>query len=111
MYNSMPLEEVKKIISSRTNIPITLLTGESIEENVAIARALIAYAGEQAPEKRKPTNVQFAEWLASAQGIEKRDVLSDIEDGLRAPENERQTTEPKSAREQFRDQFIGVIKP
>lgn len=56
----MTLEELKQSISDKTGVPVNLLTGETAEENIARAKAILAFKREQKP---KTTAEQFAEWL------------------------------------------------
>ncbi len=59
----MTNEEIKKEISVRTGIPETLLTGETAEENIAYAKAILAYKKDSEPQRSKTTAEQFSDWL------------------------------------------------
>lgn len=59
----MTTEEVKQEIAQRTGIPVTLLTGETAEENIAQAKALLAYKREHEAQRTKTTQEQFGDWL------------------------------------------------
>lgn len=114
----MNLEELKQIIGQRTGIPASLLTGETIEENIAQAKALLAYKREAEAERPKSTKEQFAQWLNAQQGIEDQDTagqaLAQIEERARVEAGgypiiqdggsvNVQTGDPRSAKEQFSD--------
>lgn len=79
-------EEFKKLISKKTYIPIPLLTGETPEEDIAIARALVAFRAEHDKEF-KTTRQQFAEYLAELDGVEVQSdtqkAINELEDSLR----------------------------
>lgn len=59
----MTTEEVKQEIAQSTGIPVTLLTGETAEENIAQAKALLAYKREHETQQTKTTKEQFSDWL------------------------------------------------
>lgn len=61
----MNLEELKQIIEQQTNIPASLLTGETIEENIARAKSLLAYRREHESTREKSTGEQFSAWMNS----------------------------------------------
>jgi len=65
----MELDELKQLISDKTGIPKDMLTGETAEENVARAKALLAYKKEQKQDSREPksTREQFKEWCERTQ--------------------------------------------
>ena len=69
----MTLEEVKQAIEQHAGVPAALLTGETAEENIAQAKALLAYRREQTPKRPRSPEEQFAEWLNQVQGIEAQD--------------------------------------
>lgn len=58
----MTTEELKQEIAQRTGIPAALLTGETAEENIAQAKALLAYKREHEVQRPKTTREQFADW-------------------------------------------------
>ena len=68
----MSLEELKQEIEQQTGIPAKLLTGETAEENIAQAKALLAYKRE-APEDKSPRG-QFADWLNARLGNNETDL-------------------------------------
>lgn len=52
----MTIEELKQTIEQRTGVPASFLTGETAEENIAQAKALLAYkreAQQQRPLRQK----------------------------------------------------------
>lgn len=81
----MSLEELKQKIEQQTGIPAKLLTGETPEENIAQAKALLAYKRE-APEDKSPRE-QFAEWFSAQLGDNETDLagaaLERIQEQLR----------------------------
>lgn len=83
----MNIEELKQEIESRTGVPASLLTGETAEENIAQAKALLAFRREQEPQRPKTTREQFSEWYRAVQGIEEQDAagaaLAQIEEAAR----------------------------
>ena len=83
----MNLDEVKQEIEKQTGVPVSLLNGETIEENIAQAKALLAYKREAEAERPKSAKEQFAQWLNAQQGIEDQDTagqaLAQIEERAR----------------------------
>lgn len=61
----MELEQISALISERTGVPAALLDGQTAEENIAKARAIIEYRSKANPsaERKLTTNEQFAAWL------------------------------------------------
>lgn len=61
----MNLEELKNEIAKQTGVPAALLKGETLEENIARAKALLAFRREKygIPEEPKSTAQLFAEWM------------------------------------------------
>lgn len=59
----MNTEELKQEIAQRTGIPAALLTGETAEENIAQAKALLAYKREHEAQRPKTAQEQFADWI------------------------------------------------
>lgn len=115
----MTLEEIKTEISNRTGIPAELLTGETAEENIAKAKALLAYKRECSIKKEdgqpKSTKQQFANWMQTNYGTEEQpkqdaetQALIDLENSLKAFPSIHDSTitadnipNQKSAAEQF----------
>lgn len=62
------MTDYKQEISKVTGIPAELLTGDTIEENIARAKALLAYRSEAEATRPKDPREQFAEWM-NVQGI------------------------------------------
>lgn len=77
----MNADDVKIVISKRTGIPITLLTGETVEEDIAKAKALLAYKQEADAKRPKTAKEQFVEWADGAEdpGTE-TNPFKDLED-------------------------------
>ena len=64
----MTAEEFKLHISEKTGIPIHLLKGETPEEDLIHAQALLAYKKEAEKNRPKTPREQFAEWLNQQDG-------------------------------------------
>ena len=83
----MTLDVIKEMIEQRTGVPASLLTGETAEENIAQAKAILAYKREHEAQRPKSTREQFAEWLDARDGIEPQDeagaALAEIEEAAR----------------------------
>lgn len=105
--------DIKERIAERTGIPISLLTGETAEENIVRAKVLLAYKREHtAPQS---TGEQFAEWMNAREGIETQDeasqALAELEEAVRVEaggfpmlKDGGEVTglsDPRPAREQF----------
>ena len=117
----MNLEDLKRDIEQRTGVPAALLTGETVEENIAQAKALLAYRRENEATRPKTTAEQFADWLRAQEGIEEQDAagaaLADLEATARRaaggyPElqdggelDHRTIPDGRSAAEQFAEWF------
>jgi len=63
----MIIEEIKLEIEKQTGVPASLLKGETVEENIAQAKALLAYKQEHAeptaPQQPQTPAEQFAGWF------------------------------------------------
>ena len=81
----MTLEDFKQIVSDRTGIPANLLNGETAEETIAHAKALMAYKKNAEATRQKTPREQFAEWLQAQEGgqPEEVDPIAQIEEDLR----------------------------
>lgn len=83
----MNIDEIKQEIEKRTGVPASLLNGETAEENIAQAKALLAYKREAEAERPKSTREQFTEWLNAQQNAEAQDTagaaLAQIEERAR----------------------------
>lgn len=88
----MNVEELRQEIEQRTGVPASFLTGETAEENIAQAKALLAYKKEcgrqYAQQQPKSTKEQFAEWYRAAADIEEPEdaagaALAEIEEAAR----------------------------
>lgn len=117
----MILEELKQTIEKQTGIPATLLNGETAEENIAQAKALLAYKREADAQRPRSAAEQFSDWMNAQQGIEKQDTageaLARIEEQARVDAGgypilrdggsvNVNTGDGRSAREQF-SEWIG----
>ena len=109
----MKVEELKQIIEKRAGVPANLLTGETIEENISQAKALIVFKKQQEQKAGQTASAreQFAAWLTTGQNKSNNDLameaITTIEKSIK--ENNRQaaggeasgTGSGKSAKEQF----------
>ena len=84
----MNIDELKKEIELRAGVPAHLLTGETVEENIAQARALLAFRKQHDGQAQKTPKELFGEWYRATQGIEEVDeagaALSQIEAAAKA---------------------------
>lgn len=64
----MTVEDVKKTIEQRTGVPISVLTGETVDDVIESARAILEYRREQEQHRPKNTREQFAEWARDQYG-------------------------------------------
>ena len=115
----MSIEELKQIIEQRTGVPASLLTGETAEENIAQAKAILAYKRDLDTQTPRTAQEQFAEWLNASQGKEAQDTagaaLAEIEDAARmeaggypAVQDSGEAAglpDPRPARDQFAEWF------
>lgn len=115
----MSIEELKQIIEQRTGVPASLLTGETAEENIAQAKAILAYKRDLDTQTPKTARGQFVEWFNASQGKEAQDTagaaLAEIEDAARmeaggypAVQDSGEVTglpDPRPARDQFAEWF------
>jgi len=117
----MTIEELKQAIEQRTGVPASLLTGETAEENIAQAKAMLAYKREHEQQRPKSTVEQFADWIGARLNEEgtKKDpageALADIEEAVRVESggypmvqdggqvDTSTMPDPRPAREQFAD--------
>ena len=70
----MNIDDVKQEISQKTGIPEMLLTGETIEEDIAKAKAILAYRKEAEQARPKSAREGFCEWMNAQEGIEQPDA-------------------------------------
>lgn len=116
----MKAEDIKQEISQRTGIPVNLLTGESPEEDIVRAKALLAYARKSKQEAPKSTREKFAEWYTAQSGEdpaedENMQALKAYEEELRLTSGGypyirdggevQQTGDGRSTKEQFAEWF------
>lgn len=64
--NNEELQAFKRKISEQTGVPLPLLTGETPEENIALARALLALRAQNEKGEPKAARDRFAEELQAA---------------------------------------------
>ncbi len=110
----MTNEELKQEIVQRTGIPADLLTGETAEENIVRAKALIKFAKDRTPEQPKSTRESFAAWFNEVQGTEQEDnrmqAITDLENSMRSypvltDGGEAQGMNARPAKESFAEWF------
>lgn len=112
----MNTEEFKQEIAEKTGLPITLLTGETVEENIAQAKAILAFKREQDLQRLKTNSEKFAELFNQIRGVEAQDgtgaALAQIEEQARLSKsgysflqnnNNANTGNTKPVKEQFAD--------
>ena len=73
----MTTEELKQEIAQRTGVPAVLLTGETAEENIAQAKALLAYKREADAQRPKSTAEQFSDWMKAQEGTDQPDTAGE----------------------------------
>lgn len=66
----MNIDDIKNQIEQRTGVPASLLNGETVEENIAQAKAFLAYKRQVEQEQPKSTKEQFKEWIQEESGME-----------------------------------------
>ena len=81
------MDELKKLIEQRTGVPAALLGGETAEENIARAKALLAYREQLSGGGSSPRD-RFAAWARQELGDEEPEftpmgALNAIEAGIR----------------------------
>lgn len=108
----MTLEELKQTIEQNTGIPAYLLTGETTEENIAQAKALLAYRSEA----RSNPKDAFIDWY-SGERYRANAALADIEAATIEPDNSYPRVrdggsvgapDPRSTRDKFAEWFNNV---
>lgn len=84
--DEMTIEEIKQEISRRTGVPTSFLYGETLEENVALAKAVLLYRKEKRGSATKTTREQFAEWFSGSDEVADRteEAMSNLEEFYRA---------------------------
>ena len=118
----MDINELKSEVEARTGVPASLLTGETSEEVIARAKAILAFRKEHAAEAPQTPAQQFAKWMRATQGIEEVDeagqALAELEDSLRGYSlnikdggnpyiNGKEMPDGRSTAEQFGDWMRG----
>lgn len=119
----MTIDELKQQIEQRTGVPASLLNGETWEENIAQAKALLAYRKQGEAERPKSNAEKFGEWFNALQGVEEQDeagaALNEIAEAARVDAggypsvndggnpyiNGRQAPDGRSTAEQFAEWF------
>ena len=115
----MESTDIKTMISDRLGIPTALLKGETPEEDLATAKALIAFRREHEAQRPKTTAEQFGEWIREQEGIEQPDEIgaafTELEEAIRVNSNayphltdggEAHLGDTRSAKEKFAE-WIG----
>ena len=73
----MILDELKQTIEKQTGIPAYLLNGETAEETIAHAKALLAYKREADAQRPRTAAEQFADWMNAQDGVEQPDTAGE----------------------------------
>ena len=117
----MNIDEIKTAIEQGTGVPVSLLTGETAEENKAQAKAILAFKKDYKAQHGS-THEQFGAWFNAVQGIETQDTageaLAQIQEALRIEaggypkvpdggEPAGRMQDPRPTREQFAEWFAG----
>lgn len=84
----MSIDDLKQEIAQRTGVPVILLTGETAEENIAQAKAFLAYKREYEQQRPKSNSEKFEKWAAAELGEEEPQdtasaALAEIEEAVR----------------------------
>ncbi len=83
----MTIDELKQQIEQRAGLPASLLKGETPEEILTAAEALLTYKQQCEEERPKSTAEQFSAWFNAVQGTEEQDTaakaLAEIADSYR----------------------------
>lgn len=66
----MNVEELKLEIEKTVGVPALLLNGETSEEVISRAKALLAFKKDTRAEQPQSTSTQFSNWMKVAEGIE-----------------------------------------
>ena len=93
----MSIEELKKTIEQRTGVPAAFLTGETAEENIAQAKALLAYSRERAQKQPQSTAEQFATWAGNQLGMDPQDEAGEALAAIEAQERAAARLYPSTA--------------
>lgn len=117
----MNIDDIKNQIEQHTGVPASLLKGETVEENIAQAKAFLAYKRQVEQEQPKSTKEQFKEWIQEESGMEpEKDeaaaYLDDLTEEARieaggypiipdAGESAIPPTDPRSTSEKFAEWF------
>lgn len=113
----MTIEEIRQRIEKETGIPASLLIGETAEETISQAKALLAYKREAEDPEPQSTRDQFSNWMQLQLGIEAEDpggqaLASITEEVLASPyypelhdggEVDTSGLDSRSTREKFAD--------
>lgn len=108
--------DLKNEIEKRAGVPAYLLTGETEEEILAQAKALIVFKKTYEPVEPKSPREQFYEWQRKLDGIETGDeageALAEIENerrpypfGIRDAGEVEHVPDGKTAKEHFEEWF------
>lgn len=84
----MTLDEMRQEISRRTGVPAEILTGETAEEQIAQAKAMLAYKKESGGAVKKTEAEQFREWFNTVTGngsASSEDPFIGLEQELKQP--------------------------
>lgn len=84
----MNIEELKQTIEQRTGVPASLLKGETAEENIAQAKALLAYKRESEQQRPKTATEQFSDWFSGYMGERDRQTAAAFGLHYEAPETD-----------------------
>lgn len=116
----MTVEDVKKTIEQRAGVPASVLAGETVDDVIESARAVLDYKRQYEEQRPKETREQFAEWTRVLYGETLSDAksaaLDDIAEAARVDAggypmvrdgsiSSDGMPDPRPAREQFASWF------
>lgn len=102
-FEQLAIKGLRQEIEARTGVPAYLLTGETAEENVAQAKALLALKREREAQQPKPAREQFANWYKAQKGEDpQKDEAAEALDAMeKAVKEGNAAPDPRPTRELF----------
>ncbi len=67
------IDELRQVIEQRTGVPASLLSGDTVEENISQAKLFLAFKKDYEAQRAKSTSEQFEAWYKSQEGLEDPD--------------------------------------
>ena len=102
-FEQLAIKGLRQEIEARTGVPAYLLTGETAEENIAQAKAMLAYKREREAQKPQPAREQFANWYKAQKGEDpQKDEAAEALDAMeKAIKDGGAAPDPRPTRELF----------